>query len=122
MNARKTILMTALTLCAGLPVAAAETLRGEIWAYVHPDDGYAEALDSVRVADQRVRLANIDNVQMSDRDARRALRAIDNSIAGKPAVCRITHIDGKGRLNGTCKIGQWDVGDILVKAGYAFHR
>ena len=64
MNARKTILMTALTLCAGLPVAAAETLRGEIWAYVHPDDGYAEALDSVRVADQRVRLANIDNVQI----------------------------------------------------------
>lgn len=104
------------------PALAVETLKGEIWAYVHPDDGYAEALDSVLVAEQRVRLDNIDNVQMSDRDARRALRAIDNSIGGKTAVCRIKRIDEKGRLLGTCKIGQWDVGEIFIKAGYAFAR
>ncbi|WP_208354571.1 thermonuclease family protein [Pseudaestuariivita rosea] len=99
-------------------ITSAETFRGIVSPYSDPATGDAEDLDSIRVNNQKIRLENIDNRNLTRRKARQALQTIEDQLGGKTATCIISN-KGDNRWRGICKIGNTDIGEWMVRAGFA---
>ncbi|MEL6584378.1 MAG: hypothetical protein AAFQ36_11145 [Pseudomonadota bacterium] len=100
------------------PLTAQTVLQGPLEPYSRPAQGTAEDLDSILVDGFRVRLTNIDNLDLSAEDTLRALTIIEQQLGGLLTICDLSDAEGS-RYAGTCRIGETDVGDWFVAAGFA---
>ena len=115
-------LMAALATMPSGPLAAEETLRGK---------ARVESGDTLRIGDDRVRLAGIaapapkDNCRLYDiawpcgRNAKVALLQI---IAGREVACTPEAAEAAGAIVATCSVGDQDIGEAMVRAGHARAR
>lgn len=85
--------------------------------------------DSLEIAGVRLRLHGIDAPELEQdcRDAngktypcgRAALRALTAAIAGRSVTCTPAMVDQYDRDVATCAVGDLDLGEAMVRGGYA---
>jgi len=110
-----------LALCmVAAPVVVADSTAGRASVI----DG-----DTIEVHGQRIRLHGIDAPESSQpcqaadgasyRCGQQAARALDALIADRPVSCRQTDVDRYGRIVAVCAVAGVDVGEAMVRDGWA---
>lgn len=107
------------SLLASLPAVAAETVRGKASVI----DG-----DTIEIHSERIRLHAIDSPEGRQRCTRggvewrcgtEAARALDAFIAGATVYCSARDTDRYGRMVATCRAHKTDLGEWMVRSGWA---
>lgn len=118
--------IAALALIAVLAVVAYLVQPGEgtLEGRASASDG-----DSLRMGDERIRLTGFDAVELDQTCTRdsgeewtcgRSARAfLAGQVGGQTVACRREGRDQYGRVLANCRVGNADLGDAVVRAGWA---
>jgi endonuclease YncB( thermonuclease family) len=107
------------------PFTGGETVKGKATALT---------ADMLRIGNSRLRLSGIEVPDPDQRCIRAGSRssgrtwacgqdareAVQRLVQGQTLTCEVGRKDAAGVAKGTCRVGGADIGEALVRAGYAF--
>jgi len=84
--------------------------------------GHARVIDgdTVQIGDTRIRFLGIDAPEMKTPDGPLAKEAVRDIIAGAFVTCDGLYLDRYGRTVATCKVEEVDLGEEMLRRGWAW--